>query len=108
MTDANTIIYHIAEPSAVKTAKESGHYKHPSLDTEGFIHCCLKAQMTGVIERYYADTSGLELLTIDPAKLKPGIVFENTVGGQELFPHIYGEINMDAVLESGLLEDSLR
>jgi len=36
---------------------------------------------------------------IDTELLTPELVYENTVGGDELFPHVYGEINMDAVVQ---------
>ena len=39
------------------------------------------------------------LLVIDTDKLMEPIVYENLEGGQQLFPHIYGELNCDAVVE---------
>ncbi len=47
--------------------------------------------------RHYPGQSGLVLLYIDTEKVKAEIVYENLYGGQELFPHIYGELNVDAV-----------
>ena len=92
------VLLHIAQPSDVEAAQQSGHYHCASLDSEGFIHCCLPEQLQGVVERYYSDASGsLSLLTINADDLKSEPVFENTVGGTELFPHVYGVINMDAV-----------
>ena len=55
--------------------------------------------MQGVIERYYSDVTGLLLMHIDTELLTTELVYENTVGGDELFPHVYGEINMDAVVQ---------
>ena len=91
-------LLHIAQPSDVDAAQQSGHYRCASLDSEGFIHCCLPEQLQGVIERYYSDFSGsLLVLHINADDLKPEFVFENAVGGEEQFPHVYGMINMDAV-----------
>jgi len=59
----------------------------------------MPAQLKGVIERYYSGATGLLLLHIDSDLLRSELVFENTVGGEELFPHVYGEINMDAVVQ---------
>jgi len=42
--------------------------------------------------------SGLVLLFIDTEKVTPKIVYENLEGGQQLFPHIYGELDIDAVV----------
>lgn len=100
-------IYHIAEPEDLALAQTTGLYSSKSLSESNFIHCCLKEQLAGVAERYYANVSGLQLLEIDTAKLKSDLVYENTVGGQELFPHIYGQINMTAVSDIRPLHDNL-
>jgi uncharacterized protein (DUF952 family) len=39
------------------------------------------------------------LLVIDTGKVGPKIIYENLEGGQQLFPHIYGELNTEAVVE---------
>ena len=53
--------------------------------------------MKGVIERYYAAEESLVILEIDPSKLKSELKVEESTN-DELFPHIYGPINMDAVI----------
>ena len=40
----------------------------------------------------------LLLLEIDPARLDAPVILENPNGGDELFPHVYGELSMKAVL----------
>ena len=37
------------------------------------------------------------LLVLDQDKLHAELVFENTVGGVEQFPHLYGPVNRDAI-----------
>lgn len=93
------LIFHIAQAKDVDQAAQSGTYSCDSIASEGFIHCCMPAQLKGVIERYYSGATGLLLLHIDSDLLRSELVFENTVGGEELFPHVYGEINMDAVVQ---------
>jgi uncharacterized protein (DUF952 family) len=44
------------------------------------------------------------LLTIDTDKVTPEIIHENLEGGQQLFPHIYGKLNLDAVLNVARFE----
>jgi len=102
MTDDT--IYHIADAQELDKAVKSGTYKCNSLATEGFIHCCLHNQLAGVVERYYANVDGLQVLKLDAQRLNCAPVYENTLGGQELFPHIYGAINMDAVISVDALE----
>jgi len=93
------LIFHVAQAEDVDNAAESGRYQCDSLSSEGFIHCCKPEQLQGVIERYYSSVKGLLLMHIDGDALHSDLVFENTVGGDELFPHVYGEINMDAVVQ---------
>ncbi len=53
--------------------------------------------MPGVIERYYKGVDGLVVLELDPSRLDAPLKYENTVGGTELFPHLYGALNLAAV-----------
>ena len=93
------LIFHIAVAEDVDNAAQTGRYHCDSLGSEGFVHCCQPEQLEGVIERYYSGVTGLMLLHIDSDSLVPDLVYENTVGGEDLFPHVYGEINMDAVVQ---------
>lgn len=97
MNDSIARIYHVTDQATLNSVVD-GKYSCASLQQEGFIHCCKQDQLAGVLERYYQGVSGLKRLEIDPDKLSARLVYENTVGGEELFPHIYGTINMDAVL----------
>jgi len=67
--------------------------------------------MQRTADKYYAGVRGLVLLVIDPAKVKVGVreepsgswLLENPDVSHELYtgelyPHIYGAINLDAVL----------
>jgi len=91
------MIYHITNPAAWKKGQEDGRYLPEGFDQDGFIHCSKMEQIAGVGERYYAGQTGLLILGINPDKLTSKLVFENTMGGEELFPHIYGPLNLEAV-----------
>ena len=93
------LIFHVAQAKDVDQAAQSGVYRCDSIAAEGFIHCCEPEQLKGVIERYYSGVTGLLLLHIDSELLQSELVYENTMGGEELFPHVYGEINMDSVVQ---------
>lgn len=92
-----TIIYHITSASSWTAAKQNGIYSADTLTSQGFIHCSKPEQIIAVANRYYAGQSGLVLLAINQAQVKAEIRFENLEGGSELFPHIYGPLNLDAV-----------
>ncbi|MFL5742467.1 MAG: DUF952 domain-containing protein [Flavisolibacter sp.] len=93
------IIYHIAMPEDWKKAQSKGSYEAPSLKTEGFIHCSEKQQVKGVLERYFSNRSALLLLALDTEKLHSPLKYELAPSIHEEFPHVYGSINVDAVVE---------
>lgn len=93
------IIFHIAITADVEHARSAGEYRCESLTREGFIHCCDRSQLQGVVSRYYDDIDELWLLMINAEQLESALIRENTMGNAELFPHIYGPIAMQAVTE---------
>jgi uncharacterized protein (DUF952 family) len=88
------LLYHIAEREAWQQAIRAGRYRAASLVHEGFIHCSFRHQVERVAANYYAGRSDLLLLEIDPDALEAEVLLE---GGAELFPHIYGSIQLAAV-----------
>lgn len=89
-------LYHITHPAALQAARDAGVFHEESLTTEGFIHCSFQEQMIQTANRFYSRQTGLLILKIDPDKLHPGVKLE-AAGDGELFPHIYGPINLDAI-----------
>lgn len=92
------IIYHIAPLNKWREALESGLYSADSLEKNGFIHCCTKEQTEGVLKTWFRGELDLILLEIDPALLSVEVKYEDSDGTGELFPHIYGPLNLDAVI----------
>lgn len=95
-------IYHVVTTLAWKEFEGKVVYFSDSLATEGFIHCSKEKQVAGVLERYYKGQSNLLLLRINPEKLNSELRYE-VATDNELFPHIYGTINLDAIEEVGKL-----
>ncbi|HEX7844330.1 MAG TPA: DUF952 domain-containing protein [Chitinophagaceae bacterium] len=93
------IIYHVTTASEWNAAKATGFYEAPSLQTEGFIHCSEEHQVAGVLERYFAGKTSLVKLVIDTDKLTHRYVQEWSPSTQDTFPHIYGPINAEAVID---------
>ena len=92
-------IYHIVLPEMWETVKNNSTYSADSLETEGFIHCSYDHQLDDVIERYYLSAPKLVILKLDVNKLTSKLVSEPSTGG-EVYPHIYGPINLDAVADT--------
>lgn len=92
------IIYHITTKQDWDQANKKGFYESPALKEEGFIHCSEEQQVDGVIERYFAGRTDLVKLVIDTEKLTSRFVYEWSPSTQDTFPHVYGPINLDAVI----------
>ncbi|GAA3780679.1 DUF952 domain-containing protein [Plantactinospora mayteni] len=101
------MIFHIAEESDWAAAQVSGDYRVStrgrSLAEEGFIHASRRGQVLGVAEAAYTDAGPLLLLRIDPDLLSSPVRDDEVAPGI-FFPHIYGPINLDAVVAVAPLE----
>ena len=93
-------IYHVTTRAAWEQAQQDGFYNHPSLEKEGFIHNCSLEQLPGVLERYYKNVPDILLLHIDETKLHSPLKYELAPSVNEMFPHIFGSINTDAVVKT--------
>ena len=96
------MIYHLALQTDWSHALDSGDDYSIStigrqLDEVGFIHCSFDHQVQRVADAFYRGRSDVVLLSIDEARLTSPIREENTEGGADRYPHIYGPLNVDAV-----------
>ena len=97
-------IYHVARADDWAQAQASGEYAPESLAQEGFIHASQADQLeqlkrSGLLS---ANTSWV-VLTLDPLLIKSEVKYEpaqHEGASAELFPHIYGPLNTDAVVET--------
>lgn len=94
-----TEIFHVIPKPAWDQARLRGEYRGDTLDTEGFIHCCTAAQVAGVLDRYFRGQAGLLLLKIDLPRLRPPVRWESPPHSLESFPHVYGPLNLNAVVD---------
>jgi uncharacterized protein (DUF952 family) len=94
-------ILHITTRTAWSAGQKNGQYAADSLAGEGFIHCSTTGQILRTAEAFFAGQHGLVLLVIEPARLSSELHWEPGVDlATELFPHIYGPINLDAVVDT--------
>ncbi len=101
------IIYHVTTQAEWDTALKSGQYVAPSLALEGFIHCSKENQVTGVLERYFKGKENLVKLTIDTSRLTNRLQYDLAPSVGQEFPHVYGSINVDAVINTEELNTNL-
>jgi uncharacterized protein (DUF952 family) len=91
-----TIILHITRREEWEKAKVAGFYRGDTLDSEGFIHCSTPTQVIKVANFLFINQGDLVVLCIDCEKVEASIRYE---GVEDLFPHVYGALNVDAVLK---------
>ena len=94
------MIYHVVRKADWEAALEKGFYEAASLHTEGFIHNSTREQVAGVLNRYYINEKDLLLLHIDESKLTSPLKYELAPSVNEMFPHVFGPINLGAVIET--------
>lgn len=92
-------IYHITTQSEWEQAKINNEYLPKNYEADGFIHCSIERQIAGVLERFYQGHKNLVKLKIEKEKVNRPVLFELAHDINELFPHIYGSLNIDAVVE---------
>jgi uncharacterized protein (DUF952 family) len=99
-----TFIYHIAETADWEQAQRDGQYtmstRGRTLAEEGFIHASTATQVPLVADAFYRDAPDLVLLVIDTERVGSPIRYEQVPGQPDPYPHIYGPLNPDAVVET--------
>lgn len=98
-------ILHIAFVDQWNAAREAGAYRVSTRgktldDGATFIHASRPEQVSLVANFVYADvTEPLCLLVIDVERLVSAVCDEDLDGIGMSFPHIYGPLNLDAVVD---------
>ena len=95
-------LFHLALADEWEQAQaDGGPYRRStlgvSLDEQGFIHCARPRQVQQVADDFYAGRDDVVLLVVDPRRLTAEVKVEPVPGGQR-FPHVYGPLDLDAVM----------
>ena len=102
-----TELLHLTERTLWEEARAAGTYemstKGRTLAEVGFIHASLRRQLPAVARALYGDEpepGRLVVLVVDSTRLTVPVRYEPPVpGGEELFPHLYGPLPVDAVVD---------
>ena len=95
------MLYHVTTREEWMRAQAGGVYHPSSLDTEGFIHASFASQVFDVANARFRGQTNLVLLCIDSSGVSASIREDVVLlpGGQNArFPHIYGPLNIAAVV----------
>jgi uncharacterized protein (DUF952 family) len=99
-----TVIYHIATASDWAQAQQDGEYttstRGVTLSEQGFIHASAAEQVAPVANLFYQGLTDLLVLVIDTDRVGPEIRYDQVPGSAAPFPHIYGPLNIDAVVDT--------
>ena len=90
-------IIHVANKPLFENEIKSGAYGSESLKRCGFIHCSDLDTYYLVAPNFRNDADEKVILVIDTDRLVPEVKWED--GGGLDFPHIYGHLNRDAVID---------
>ena len=90
-------IYKICPASAWREAERQGVYRGSADDArDGFIHVSTAAQVPETLRKHYVGQRALFLVEVDGDALGSELRWERS-RNDELFPHLYGELDLGAV-----------
>ena len=93
-------IYKVLTPNEWEKARASGVIITELDIKDGFIHLSTAAQLNATLFLYFAKEESVVLLQVDHSQTHDRIKFEAPIpaGNRSgLFPHYYGDLNIDAV-----------
>lgn len=93
-----THVLHIAKEKDWMARTDT--YTPAALADDGFIHCSTTVQLDRVASAFYTGRDDLTLLTIAAVQVGSTLVYEDLYEANELFPHIYGPLPLDAVVKA--------
>ena len=98
-----SFLYKIMSKQEWEKVQAHGIYEGSEVDRkDGFIHLSAAHQVRVTAQKHFSGITDLVLISIREESLGPSLKWETSRGG-ELFPHIYGPLQLDAVGESASL-----
>lgn len=92
-------IIHIIGRTEWDSIKDKKSYTTNDFEIDGFVHCSNVDQVVRVANFLFKGVNDLVLLVIDSDNVTSNVVWEDLYNANEEFPHIYGELNLDAVID---------
>ncbi|MBX3598766.1 MAG: DUF952 domain-containing protein [Rhizobiaceae bacterium] len=93
----NTTIYKIVPRDVWLKAEQAGVFEGSAVDlADGYIHFSTRAQVAETAAKHFAGQADLLLVAVDAQALGDRLRFEPSRGG-DLFPHLYGKLDLAAV-----------
>lgn len=91
-------LYKIVSQELWQQARSLGVFKGAPIDLkDGYIHFSTAAQAVETARLHFAGETGLMLVAVDATVFGEALKWEPSRGG-DLFPHLYADLPLDAVL----------
>ena len=91
-------IYKICPASAWREAERQGVFRGSADDIrDGFIHFSTASQVAETADKHFCGERGLFLIAVDADALGNELRWERS-RNDELFPHLYGDLDLGAVI----------
>lgn len=93
------LIFHLVKKEDWKQYKQDARYRPETLDSDGFIHCSSGRDIEDTANRLFKGEKDLLLIVINTTLIEPELRYENDGDTGPKYPHIYGPLNLDAVID---------
>ena len=103
MSEGPSVAWKILTAPQLAELLAAGRFAGAPVDlADGYIHLSTADQLAGTLDRHFAGQDNLHLVAVDLAALGDAVRWEESRGGA-LFPHIYAELPLTAVIAHGTL-----
>lgn len=100
---ADAVAYKVLTADQMATLEADGRFTGTPIDlADGYIHLSTAAQLTETVDKHFAGQIDLHVAAVDLEALGDAVKWEVSRGDQ-LFPHIYGALELDVLLAYGPL-----
>ena len=99
MSEANdtTTAYKVLTGDEMAALERDGTFAGAPVDRQdGYIHLSTAEQLTETVDRHFAGQTDLHVAAVDLGSFGTSLKWEPSRGG-ELFPHLYGALDLSAV-----------
>lgn len=93
------LVFHLVKKRTWQNLKKEGRYHPESLESDGFIHCSSGKNIEAVANRKFKGERRLLLIVINASLVEPELKYEEDEESGTAHPHIYGPLNLDAVID---------
>lgn len=97
-------VYKIADRMLFERSLQAGRFLGAPIDLkDGYVHFSTAEQLAETLRLHFAGATDLVVFSVNAPKLGDALRWEPSRGGA-LFPHLYGELPMSALVEQARVD----